>query len=80
MNGVSVTQGNGASLSNNTATSSSIVVTFTKKVTMAEAQEYIREQVVFTPMAGNDSTVKLTASDGVISVSSTTTITASVYN
>ena len=61
------------------STQSAVVVTFNNKVSMATAQDYLRNNVVIKPIVNQDVEVKLTVSDGVISMSDTTTVTQGAW-
>ena len=62
------------------ANQSAVTVTFNNKVSMATAQDYIRNNIVIKPIVNQDVEVTLTVSDGVLSTSSTTSITQSQWN
>jgi len=61
------------------ATSSSVSITFNNKVSMAVAQDYLRNNVVFKPIVNQDVEVTLTVSDGVLSTSNTTTVSQAAW-
>jgi len=62
------------------ATASAVSITFNNKVSMATAQDYIRNYVVIKPVVNQDVEVTLTVSDGVLSTSATTSVTQSAWN
>lgn len=61
------------------STNSAVSVTFNNKVSMSEAQDYIRNYVVIKPVVNQDVEVTLTVSDGVLSTSATTSVTQSQW-
>ncbi len=77
-------QGQNANLSSvsggYSATASAVSVTFNSKVSMATAQDYIRNNIVIKPVVNEDVEVTLTVSDGVLSTSSTTSISQYAWN
>lgn len=55
-------------------TTNKVTAVFKNKVTMSEAEEYIRNNVVFVPNDGTTANIKLTVSDETIAVVDTTSI------
>ena len=55
-------------------TTKKVTAVFKNKVTMSEAEEYIRNNVVFVPTNGTTANIKLTVSDEIIAVVDTTSI------
>ena len=63
-----------------TANQSAVSITFNSKVSMATAQDYIRNNIVIKPIVNQDVEVTLTVSDGVLSTSATTSVSQSQWN
>ena len=61
------------------ATASAVSVTFNEKVSMATAQDYVRNYIVIKPIVNEDVEITLTVSDGVLSTSATTSISQSQW-
>ena len=79
--GIIARQGTGQALSNNSeATSNIIDITFNNGLSMADAQTWLRNNLVFTPVTGKQCVVKITASDGVISSGETSNPSQSQVN
>ena len=55
-------------------TTKKVTAVFNNKVTMSEAEEYIRNNVVFVPTSGETADIKLTVSDEIVAVVDTTSI------
>lgn len=65
---ITAKQGTGENLgSGNVATNSIINIVFNNGKSMAEAQTWLREQLVFTPVIGKTCEVRVVASDGILS-------------
>ena len=62
------------------ATNAAVSITFNNKVSMATAQDYLRNYVVIKPIVNQDVDVTLTVSDGVLSTSSTTSVSQSQWD
>ena len=62
------------------STQSAVSITFNNKVSMAVAQDYLRNHVVIKPIVNQDVKVTLTVSDGVLSTSATTSVSQSQWD
>ena len=61
------------------STNSAVSITFNSKVSMAVAQDYLRNYVVIKPVVNQDVQVTLTVSDGVLSTNATTSVSQSQW-
>ena len=62
------------------STNAAVSITFNNKVSMSAAQDYLRNYVVVKPIVNQDVELTLTVSDGVLSTTSTTSVTQSQWN